>query len=241
MWTQIFILALSALAMASATTSTVEPSVVHVLVTSTITVLPSQTSVPGYDLQARQWGPAPSAPAWTEPAKSWVEQPWVPETQPAWVPTSAAAPWTPTYAPSNVATSIPTGGSNPSNHPLPKGTLANGIIFGVVIGSLCAVGFIGVLITVIRRKCATRRVKPASRDVEMTAGLFGDGSTPSSLVTSTQTMDSSSFESTPVRNHSIIETPRSTYYPPQATHWPPEEVEMQTVGWARGRGYGAMG
>ncbi|KAF1850811.1 uncharacterized protein K460DRAFT_423347 [Cucurbitaria berberidis CBS 394.84] len=220
--------------MISAMTSTVEPSIVHIMVTSTITVPSPQTMVPSQHLQARQWGWLSSAPAWSDPAK-----PWIPETQPANPPTSVAS-WVMTEVPTVIVTPTATAspasthrvlppstgeGSNPKDRSDPKETRSHAIIAGMVVGSFAAVGFVGVAITWVVRKCAAHKNKSASVDEENIAGLSGDAG--NSRVTSTHTM--TSCELAPVRGHSFIDQPRATYYPPQPTHWPPEDVTDRTL------------
>jgi hypothetical protein len=135
--------------------STVEPSIVTVMVTSTVThhLLPSPATGVGDSLEARQWD-APS-PGWSEEAY-------------AWTPLIATRMVTPEIAPVFISTATSTliGNDTPSHYQASKLTgLAIDII---VVGSMLAAGILGTTLFAIRRwqRGKVNDVETTARGVE---------------------------------------------------------------------------
>ncbi|KAL6704935.1 hypothetical protein ACN47E_007480 [Coniothyrium glycines] len=197
-----------------------EPSIVRVLMTSTVTVSADQ-SAQTVNLQRRQWDWTPSTPVWTEPApvwtapaSSWAEQPW---SQPAWTP---AVP-----QPQTVVTALPSASPtytyNETHRPNKKETLTHAIIAAIVIGVFVSAGFVGCAITYCVRKCNTTRPKKQNLDVEMAAGNAG-------------------FQVTPTRGGLPQEPPPARLTRELVSQIPSAESDDEIVHWSRERGYVAV-
>lgn len=219
----IFALSLASLvATASGSSSTVEPSIVRIQVTSTITVTPNQ-AVPTLEaLQRRQWEWTPSAPAWTPSAPAWTESApaW---TRPAWVPTPSPLASTPP----TIATTIPLSASpsytyEETHRDNKKDTLAHGIIAAVIFGLLCLVGFVGCAITWC---CRWGRARKGVLDVE------ADAST--AQLAGSHSIDG--FTLTPMQSSESVKMPKPVHYFETQPHVlrPPKEVRIERTDWSR--------
>ncbi|KAJ4364724.1 hypothetical protein N0V83_009321 [Neocucurbitaria cava] len=200
--------------MVSATPSAPEPSTVHILVTSTITVFPSQTAPPlNSSNMAQQWTWPQAAPANlhkeevdTEDLNTHLQ-----------TPTVTAMPTHYTLPPSVSQ------GSNPNDRSNPRQTLSHEVIAACVIGLFAGIGFVGLAVTFFCRTCcATRDViksgkaKKSARcsDIEMGGGLTREDLRAHSMPYSK-------------RNSGIqaVKKPQEAYFVEQPLHWPPEEMQ----------------
>ncbi|KAF2849746.1 hypothetical protein T440DRAFT_518969 [Plenodomus tracheiphilus IPT5] len=240
----LLLLALAMVAMVSTAfgiSTSVEPTIVHILVTSTVTIIPTATSCTPTPLRPRQWD-TPSAPAWSDPAPpirspatTWSD-PAPAWTQPAWTPSSAipissVSPTTAAPAPSHTLTYEETHRSNP------KETTRNAIIAGVFFAGFFALALLGGLIACIVRRCSSwKKTEQRDGDVEMANGLrMGSGG-----MGGERSTVGSVEQYAPQRGHSVLGVGNG-----QHVHWPQGELRVSAqpghIRWSRDGGYQPTG
>jgi hypothetical protein len=148
---QLLTLALLAASAAKAVVSIVEPSIVHVMVTSTVTVQPSESAVAIPNVNARYVVWESSEPVWYEPTSAWTE--------PVWTPTSTPESLSPVSTSTN---------STPG---MPQSHKQTAMIVGIVIASIAvAFAIFGVLYTLyVRHRNPFRTRKARIHDMELNA------------------------------------------------------------------------
>ncbi|KAI8941625.1 hypothetical protein NX059_002838 [Plenodomus lindquistii] len=199
--------ALAMLSTVAGLSTSVEPTIVRVLVPSAVTVLPMHGADAHPTLQARQWE-APSAPAWSEPAPMWSAPPVASWTQPAW--TSSAAP---TTAPSSAPTKWP------ENKALTKTNyILAAIIVGGIFGGCILFGIIGCILLKCHRRKNARKVE----DVELASNLRpGTAATNGTTATGGERSTLGSVnQHAPQREHSALDPASLANASRQQVHWP---------------------
>lgn len=213
-------LAIAIICNASSTvTTTIEPSIVRVLVTSTITVLPTDNM---RALEARQ--DILQGSVWTHSVFSWNDgsQVWSAQA-PAWTqPAISHTPWTSDPTQNIVSTVSPMYSYEETHRDNTKESLANGIIFAIAFDSILVAGIIGCCATLIIRRRQSSFRKTKSQDVEKLS------SPPSVKLTRASPRPiSDGFETAQVYGRTSSKAGGTTRYPPQESHWPFVEPTVQ--------------